>query len=138
MYPGAFAATTPDKPAVIMGRSREVVTYGELDERSARLAQFLFARGLRPGDKIALMAENHPRFYEVYWAAMRAGLYLTAVNRYLAPAEAERSASAVRRASASLSGGRWPRGTHHSTRYASLMRSNHSRRRRMIWTCAEA
>jgi long-chain acyl-CoA synthetase len=88
MYPGTFAATTPDKPAVIMGRSREVVTYGELDERSARLAQFLFARGLRPGDKIALLAENHPRFYEVYWAAMRAGLYLTAVNRYLAPAEA--------------------------------------------------
>jgi long-chain acyl-CoA synthetase len=88
MYPGTFAATTPDKPAVIMGRSREVVTYGELDERSARLAQLLYARGLRPGDKIALLAENHPRFYEVYWAAMRSGLYLTAVNRYLAPAEA--------------------------------------------------
>jgi long-chain acyl-CoA synthetase len=88
MYPGTFAATTPDKPAVIMGRSGEVVTYRELDERSARLAQLLFVRGLRPGDKIALLAENHPRFYEVYWAAMRAGLYLTTVNRYLAPAEA--------------------------------------------------
>jgi acyl-CoA synthetase (AMP-forming)/AMP-acid ligase II len=88
MYPGTFAATTPDKPAVIMGQSGEVVTYGELDERSARLAQLLYARGLRPGDKIALLAENHPRFYEVYWAAMRSGLYLTTVNRYLAPAEA--------------------------------------------------
>jgi acyl-CoA synthetase (AMP-forming)/AMP-acid ligase II len=88
MYPGTFAATTPDKPAVIMGQSGEVVTYRALDERSARLAQLLFARGLRPGDKIALLAENHPRFYEVYWAAMRSGLYLTTVNRYLAPAEA--------------------------------------------------
>jgi long-chain acyl-CoA synthetase len=88
MYPGTFAATTPDKPAVIMGRSGEVVTYRELDERSARLAQLLYARGLRPGDKIALLAENHPRYYEVYWAAMRSGLYLTTVNRYLAPAEA--------------------------------------------------
>ena len=88
MYPGFFAATTPDKPAVIMGRSREVVTYGELEERSARLAQLLYARGLRPGDKIAILAENHPRFYEVYWAALRSGLYLTTVNRYLAPAEA--------------------------------------------------
>jgi len=88
MYPGTFAATTPDKPAVIMGGSREVITYRELDERSARLAQFLFARGLRPGDNIAFLAENHPRYYEVYWAAMRAGLYLTTVNRYLAPAEA--------------------------------------------------
>jgi long-chain acyl-CoA synthetase len=88
MYPGTFAAITPDKPAVVMGRTGEVVTYGTLEERSARLAQLLYARGLRPGDKIALLAENHPRFYEVYWAAMRSGLYLTAVNRYLAPAEA--------------------------------------------------
>jgi acyl-CoA synthetase (AMP-forming)/AMP-acid ligase II len=88
MYPGYFAAITPEKPAVVMGRTGEVVTYRELDERSARLAQLLFARGLRPGDKIALLAENHPRYYEVYWAALRSGLYLTAVNRYLAPAEA--------------------------------------------------
>ena len=88
MYPGFFAATTPDKPAVIMGRSREVVTYGDLEERSARLAQLLYARGLRSGDKIAILAENHPRFYEIYWAALRSGLYLTTVNRYLAPAEA--------------------------------------------------
>ena len=29
MYPGTFAATTPDKPAVIMGGSREVITYRE-------------------------------------------------------------------------------------------------------------
>ena len=88
MYPGTFAATTPDKPAVVMGRSGAVVTYRELDERSARLAQLLYARGLRPGDKVAILAENHPRFYEVYWAVMRSGLYLTTVNRYLAPAEA--------------------------------------------------
>jgi long-chain acyl-CoA synthetase len=88
MYPGTFAAITPDKPAVVMGRSGAVVTYRELDERSARLAQLLYARGLRPGDKVAILAENHPRFYEVYWAVMRSGLYLTTVNRYLAPAEA--------------------------------------------------
>jgi acyl-CoA synthetase (AMP-forming)/AMP-acid ligase II len=88
MYPGTFAASTPDKPAVVMGLSGEVVTYSELDERSARLSQLLYAQGLRPGDKIALLAENHPRFYEVYWAAMRSGLYMTTVNRYLAPAEA--------------------------------------------------
>ncbi len=48
----------------------------------------LWRRGLRPGDKLALLAENHPRYFEVYWAAMRSGLYLTAVNRHLAPDEA--------------------------------------------------
>jgi fatty-acyl-CoA synthase len=88
MYPGYHAALHPEKPAVIMGTSGEQVTYAELDERSARLAQLLWSEGLRPGDHIALLAENNPRFYEVYWAALRSGLYLTAVNRYLSPVEA--------------------------------------------------
>jgi acyl-CoA synthetase (AMP-forming)/AMP-acid ligase II len=88
VYPGFHAATQPDKPAVVMGRSGETITYRELDQRSARLAQLLYARGLRPGDKIALLAENHPRYYEVYWAAIRSGLYITAVSWRLAPDEA--------------------------------------------------
>jgi long-chain acyl-CoA synthetase len=39
VYPGFHAATQPDKPAVVMGRSGETITYRELDQRSARLAQ---------------------------------------------------------------------------------------------------
>jgi acyl-CoA synthetase (AMP-forming)/AMP-acid ligase II len=71
-----------------MGGNGETITYRELDERSARLAQLLHARGLRPGDRIALLAENHPRCFEVFWAAMRSGLYFTAVNRHLSVEEA--------------------------------------------------
>jgi fatty-acyl-CoA synthase len=88
MHPGTFAATTPEKPAVIMGGSGEIVTYRQLDERSNQLAQLWWSRGLRPGDHVAILAENHPRYYEVYWAALRSGLYLTAVNRYLSADEA--------------------------------------------------
>jgi long-chain acyl-CoA synthetase len=69
MYPGLHAANQPDKPAVIMGRTGETITYRELDERSARLARLLYASGPRPGDKVAILAENHPRYYEVYWAS---------------------------------------------------------------------
>ena len=87
MYPGRHARTTPDKPAVIMAGSGETVTYAELDERSNRLAQVLHAAGLGVGDHVALLAENHPRYYEVYWAAIRSGLYITAVNRHLTPEE---------------------------------------------------
>jgi long-chain acyl-CoA synthetase len=87
MYPGFHAALQPDKPAVIVDPAGELVTYIELDERSARLAQLLYARGLRPGDRIAILAENNPRYFEVYWAAMRSGLYMTTVNRYLTPEE---------------------------------------------------
>jgi acyl-CoA synthetase (AMP-forming)/AMP-acid ligase II len=82
MFPGDWAETTPDKDAIVMGGGQRV-TYRELNDRSMQLAQLLYARGLRPGDHIAIFAENHPRYYEVYWAAMRSGLYLTAVNRHL-------------------------------------------------------
>lgn len=70
-----------------MAGSGEVITYRELDERSNRLAHLLYSFGLRRGDHIAILAENHPRYYEVYWAAMRSGLYLTAINRYFSPEE---------------------------------------------------
>ena len=83
MYPGTYAATAPDRPAVIMGGSREVVTYGELNDRSIRLARILRDAGLQRGDHVALFMENQPRFLEVAWAALRSGLYITAVNSYL-------------------------------------------------------
>ena len=87
MYPGTWAETTPEKDAIVMG-SGERVSYRELNDRSMQLAQLLHSRGLRPGDHIAIFAENHPRYYEVFWAAMRSGLYLTAVNRHLKAEEA--------------------------------------------------
>ncbi len=87
MYPGSFVVEFPDKPAIVMG-SGTTITYRELDDRSARLAQLLHGLGLRRGDNVAIFAENHPRYLEVYWGALRAGLYITAVNRYLSPEEA--------------------------------------------------
>lgn len=86
--PTSHAQKWPDKPAVIMGGSGEVLTFAELDERSKRLAQLFFAEGLRPGDHVAALMENHLRYIEVYWGAIRAGLYLTAVNRHLTAGEA--------------------------------------------------
>ncbi len=88
MFPGTHAASSPDKPALIMGRSGEIVSYGELEERSCRLAQLLWAAGLRPGGHLAIFMENHPRYPEVYWAAFRSGLYLTTVSRHLSAEEA--------------------------------------------------
>jgi long-chain acyl-CoA synthetase len=89
MYPGAIAARMPDHPALIMGSTGEVVTYRELDERSNRLAQLFRARGLEPGDCMALFMENQVRFMEVTWAAQRAGLYCTPINSHLTAPEVE-------------------------------------------------
>jgi long-chain acyl-CoA synthetase len=88
MYPGHWSRLSPDKPAVVMGGSGEVVTYRELDERSNRLARLMHAAGLRRGDHMAVFLENHPRYFEVVWAGYRSGLYVTTVNRYLTGEEA--------------------------------------------------
>jgi acyl-CoA synthetase (AMP-forming)/AMP-acid ligase II len=88
MYPGTHAQTIPDHPAVVMTRTGETQSYRELDERSNRLAQLWWRHGLRPGGHVAILAENTPRYYEVYWAAVRSGLYITAINRFLSAEEA--------------------------------------------------
>ncbi len=85
MFIADHARATPDTPAMIAAESGAQVTYRELDDRSNQLAQFLYARGLRRGDHIAILMENNLRYPEVVWAAFRSGLYLTAVNRYLPP-----------------------------------------------------
>ena len=89
MYPGALANRIPEKPAYIMAASGETVTYGELDARSNRAAQLFWSLGLRPGDHIAFCLENHPRFFEICWAAQRSGLYFTAISSRLTRSEAE-------------------------------------------------
>ncbi len=88
MYPGFHASSQPEKAAVIMGPTGDLQTYRELDERSIRLARLLRAHGLGRGDAVAFIAQNHVHYLEVVWAALRSGLYLTAVNWHLAPAEA--------------------------------------------------
>ncbi len=80
MWPGAHAASTPDKAAYVMAGTGETVTYRELDERSNRLAHLFHDAGLRFGDHIAICMENNARYLEVAWAAQRSGLYFTPVN----------------------------------------------------------
>lgn len=87
MYPGAHVDSFPDKPAVIVAETGETLTYRELEDNSVRLARHLHAAGLRRGDHVALLSGNDPKVYEAYWAALRSGLYITAVNRHLSPAE---------------------------------------------------
>lgn len=80
MYPGTHALLTPDKPAIVMQATGHQVTYAQLEDRSLRLANWLRSVGLQRGDVIALISDNDHRVFDVYWAAQRAGLYITAVN----------------------------------------------------------
>ncbi len=80
MYPGKYAQEDPTRPAYIMGESGQVVTYQELEDLSNQGAQLFRSLGLKRGDHIAIMMENHPAFFQIVWAAQRAGLYYTAMS----------------------------------------------------------
>jgi fatty-acyl-CoA synthase len=43
--------------------------------------------GSAPVMLLAMLSDNSPECFEIYWAALRSGLYVTAINRHLAPAE---------------------------------------------------
>ena len=89
MHPFHHAQNQPDKPAYVMAGSGETVTYAQLDARSNQGAQLFRSLGLKTGDVIALLMENTPRFFEIAWAAQRAGLYYTCVSTKLTPTEVE-------------------------------------------------
>src|SRR5580658_11166396 len=71
-----------------MGESGLSISYRELNEGSLRFARLLHDLGLRRGDHYAVLLENHPSYFEIVWAGMRSGLYITAVNSHLTAAEA--------------------------------------------------
>jgi fatty-acyl-CoA synthase len=82
------AQSTPDKPALILHPSGEVVTFGEMESRANQLAHAFRAAGLREGDVVALLMENNVHFHTVMWGARRAGLYYVPINTHLTAAEA--------------------------------------------------
>jgi fatty-acyl-CoA synthase len=88
MYPGYWATVHPDKAAAVNSSTGESVSFTELNDRSNQLAQLMWQQGLRRGDHVAVFMDNHLRYFEVVWAALRSGLYLTTVNRYLTAEEA--------------------------------------------------
>ena len=88
MYPGRYAATAPDRPAVHETATGRVITYRQLEDASVRFAHWLREHGVGVGDHIAVLTVNDATVYELYWAAVRSGVYVTFVNVHLAAAEA--------------------------------------------------
>lgn len=80
MSPADTAATHPDKPAYTMAETGAVVTFAELEANANQGAQLLRSLGLQRGDHIAILLENHPRFFQICWAAQRSGIYYTAIS----------------------------------------------------------
>jgi long-chain acyl-CoA synthetase len=72
------AARLPDAVAVRLGPQE--LSYAELDERSARLAALLRAKGLQQGDRVGVMLPNVLEFPIAYYGVLRAGGVVVPMN----------------------------------------------------------
>jgi fatty-acyl-CoA synthase len=68
----------PDKPALVM--EEESLSYAELDARSNALAHALLARGVRAGDRVALLAFNSLEYAVILQAVAKCGALIVPVN----------------------------------------------------------
>ena len=75
--------------AAIFHGTEAWATHGQWAQRSAGLAQRMVAAGLVPGDRVVLFMHNHPRYFEILWAAWWSGLVVVPVNAKLHTREAE-------------------------------------------------
>jgi malonyl-CoA/methylmalonyl-CoA synthetase len=74
----------PQAPCMILPGGA-VITYGMLDEQSARFANLLTALGVTPGDRVAVQVRKSPRALFLYLGSLRAGaVYLPMNDAYLA------------------------------------------------------
>ena len=83
MYPGAYVASNPDKPAFVIAETGWTQTFAELDAAANRLSHLFRSIGLQPGDHVAFCLENHPRYMEIVWGCDYAGLIYTAASSRL-------------------------------------------------------
>ncbi|MGE3692769.1 MAG: class I adenylate-forming enzyme family protein [Novosphingobium sp.] len=80
-----MAAERGDHPALVM--PGEVLSYAELDARSAWLARALLASGAGKGTRIALLAPDGVLWLTAFLASLRIGALLTLVSTLSTPAE---------------------------------------------------
>ncbi len=72
------AAIFPQRIATVHGTTRR--TWSETYARSCRLASALAARGIGPGDTVAVIAANTPEHFEAHFGVPMCGAVLNAIN----------------------------------------------------------
>jgi long-chain acyl-CoA synthetase len=72
------AERSPESPAIRLGETE--LSYGQLDDLSARLATLLREKGFEPGDRVGVMLPNVPEFPVAYYGVLRAGGVVVPMN----------------------------------------------------------
>ena len=73
----------PDRIALTEGARS--ISYTELERDANRFANYLVARGLKPGDKISTICNNSVEFVKALFGIHRAGLVWVPINTMLGP-----------------------------------------------------
>ncbi|GAA3724029.1 long-chain-fatty-acid--CoA ligase [Salinactinospora qingdaonensis] len=79
------ARKVPERDAVVFGDLR--LNYGFVDAIANQVAALLVARGVEPGDRVALVSPNTPYFPFVYFGALKAGAVVVPLNVLLTAPE---------------------------------------------------
>jgi O-succinylbenzoic acid--CoA ligase len=88
-------AATPDATALVDADSDRRWTFDALDAAVERTAAHLAARGVGPGDRVAVLMETRPAFVRLAFAVQRLGATLVPLNARLAPPELARQRDVV-------------------------------------------
>ncbi|MCA0869924.1 AMP-binding protein [Seohaeicola saemankumensis] len=81
------ARVSPERPALFLGRD-PVASYGQFHDRAARVAGWLAARGIAPGDRVAIYMKNGPDYLIAQYAIWYAGAVAVPINAKLHGREA--------------------------------------------------
>jgi acyl-CoA synthetase (AMP-forming)/AMP-acid ligase II len=80
-----WAEDRPDRLA--MREEDRLFTYGDIEERTARVASALLAAGLEKGDRIAWIGKNSDLYFTLFFGAARAGVVMAPIGWRLSPTE---------------------------------------------------
>lgn len=80
-----WAAEKPD--AVALEQDGETIAFAALEERTRRIVRMLAARGVGKGDRIAWLGKNSQHYFELFFAAGRAGVVMVPIGWRLAAPE---------------------------------------------------
>ena len=80
-----WAALTPEKPAIIF--EDRIISYAELCRRADRTSCWLQSIGIEKGDRVAVMMNNCPEFFDLFLACSRLGAIFVPINFRITPVE---------------------------------------------------
>ena len=83
------AGVRGNKVAIVDLDTAEEVTYAVLDDRAARLAQWLQNHGVAKGDRVTLLTPNCPEVFEAQFACSKIGAICIPLNWRLTVPELE-------------------------------------------------